>query len=374
MQTNRRNWLKQMGLGTLGLGAARLNGFAATPSPVDEFRYKSFDDTPVRLSSNENPYGPSPLARAAMSEHINASNRYSWELGPNLIAAIARKNNLATDHIMLGAGSTEVLDLASRLAALNKGSFVMSFPAYPYWSATLENLGFKKISIPLTADKKNDLPAMLNAIQPDTQLVYLCNPNNPSGTICKHDELVHFVQEASKKAWVLIDEAYIDFTSEPSLSYLVAENKKLVIARTFSKIYGLAGARVGYAIANPATIEQLSRMQSWPNGGISVVSVAAAIASLKDEKFVKETHSLNQEARTYTIEQMERLQIPCIPSYTNFIYFSLANHQPDFFAQLKQHNILGTGIYEEQGKWSRITVGTIPEMQKLISAIGSTHS
>jgi len=320
MQTNRRNWLKQMGLGTLGLGAARLNGFAATPSPVDEFRYKSFDDTPVRLSSNENPYGPSPLARAAMSEHINASNRYSWELGPNLIAAIARKNNLATDHIMLGAGSTEVLDLASRLAALNKGSFVMSFPAYPYWSATLENLGFKKISIPLTADKKNDLPAMLNAIQPDTQLVYLCNPNNPSGTICKHDELVHFVQEASKKAWVLIDEAYIDFTSEPSLSYLVAENKKLVIARTFSKIYGLAGARVGYAIANPATIEQLSRMQSWPNGGISVVSVAAAIASLKDEKFVKETHSLNQEARTYTIEQMERLQIPCIPSYTNFIF------------------------------------------------------
>lgn len=373
MLSNRRIWLKQMGLGALSIGALRLDGFAENPSAYT-FRNPAAGDHPIRLSSNENPYGPSPMARAAMSEYISASNRYSWELGPELIAALAQKNQLAAGHLMLGTGSTEVLDLASRLAALNKGSFIMSFPTYPFWSATLENLGLKKISIPLTADKKNDLSAMLNAIQPDTQLIYLCNPNNPTGTICKHDELVHFVQEASKKAWVLIDEAYIDFTSEPSLSYLVTENKKLVIARTFSKIYGLAGARIGYAMANPATIEQLSRMQSWPNGGISVVSAAAALASLKDEKFVKETHALNQKARSFTIEQMERLHIPCITSYTNFIYFSLVNHQQDFFAQLKQHNIAGTGIYEEQGKWSRITVGTLPEMQKLVNAIDTKHS
>ncbi|WP_037360603.1 histidinol-phosphate transaminase [Asinibacterium sp. OR53] len=373
MLSNRRNWLKQMGLGALSISVSRLNGFASAP-PAYIPRYNLADGQSVRLSSNENPYGPSPMARAAMSEYITASNRYSWQLGPDLITALAQKNNLTADHIILGAGSTQVLDLASRLAALNKGSFVMSFPTYPYWSATLENLGMKKISVPLTADKKNDLSAILKAIQPDTQLVYLCNPNNPTGTICNHEELVHFVEEASKKAWVLVDEAYIDFTSERSLSSLVNENKKLVIARTFSKIYGLAGARIGYAMAHPATIEQLSRMQSWPNGDISVVSTAAAIASLKDEKFVKETHALNQHARRYTIEQMERLNIPCIPSHTNFIYFSLANHQPDFFEQLKQNNILGTGIYEEQGKWSRITVGTLPEMQKLISAIDTAHA
>lgn len=127
-------------------------------------------------------------------------------------------------------------------------------------------------------------------------------------------------------------------------------------------------------MANPDTIELLSRMQSWPNGGISVVSAAAALASLKDEAFVKQTYTLNQEARSFTIEQMELLHIPCIPSHTNFIYFSLVNHQQDFFAQLKQHNILGTDIYEKQGKWSRITVGTISEMQKLINAIDTAHA
>lgn len=373
MLSNRRNWLRQMGLGALSISASRLNGFAEKPSPY-AFHKLSSGENLIRLRSNENPYGPSPMARVAMNEHVNTSNRYNWDLYPELIDAIARKNNLTPGYILLGAGSTEVLDLTSRLAALNKGSFVMSLPTYPFWSATLENLGLKKISVPLTADKKNDLPAMLNAIQPDTQLVYLCNPNNPTGTICKHDELVHFIQEASKKAWVLVDEAYIDFTSEQSLSHLVSENKKLVIARTFSKIYGLAGARIGYAMANPDTIELLSRMQSWPNGGISVVSAAAALASLKDEAFVKQTYTLNQEARSFTIEQMELLHIPCIPSHTNFIYFSLVNHQQDFFAQLKQHNILGTDIYEKQGKWSRITVGTISEMQKLINAIDTAHA
>lgn len=374
MLSNRRNWLKQMGLGALGVSVARLNGFASAQPAAYQFRYDPAGDSPIRLSSNENPYGPSPMARTAMSEYLTASNRYSWELGPDLVNALAKKNNLSADHILLGAGSTEILDLTSRVAAMNKGSFVMSYPTYPFWAATLENMGLKKISVPLTADKKNDLPAMLKAIQSDVQLVYLCNPNNPTGTICRHDELVDFVQEASKKAWVLVDEAYIDFTSEQSLSSLVTENKKLVVARTFSKIYGLAGARIGYAMANPATIEQISKMQSWPNGGISVVSTAAALASLKDGQFVKETHHLNQEARSYTIEQMEGMHIPCIPSHTNFIYFSLVNHQPDFFAQLKQHNIAGTGIYEEQGKWSRITVGTLPEMQKLISAIGTAHA
>ncbi len=367
MQTDRRNWLKQMSLGAIGISASRLQSFAS-PTPV--FLKHSTADAPIKLSSNENPYGPSPLARIAISDKMLLSNRYNWELTAELISSIANKHHVTFDNILMGAGSTEILDLVARFAALKGGSFMVAEPTFSYWTVTAQKLGLKKVSVPLTKDKRHHLPNMLEAITPDTNLIYICNPNNPTGTICEREELVTFIKEASKKALVLVDEAYIDFTEQPSLCDLVVDNKNLVIAKTFSKIYGLAGARVGYAVGHTATLEQLSQLQTWPNGSISVISTAAALASFKDEQFVKETYSLNQKVRNYTIEQLERLGITCIASNSNFIYFSLANYKKDFFEQLKKNKIIGTKIYEEQGQWSRITVGTMYEMEKFINAVG----
>jgi histidinol-phosphate aminotransferase len=366
MQTDRRNWLRQLSIVTAGLSVGPLKAFA---SPSHHYFKKHKGDSPIILRSNENPYGPSPLARLAMADYINSSNRYNWNLGSELIAALAKKNDVAPGNILLGAGSTEILDLTVRFAAQQKGNFIIADPSYGYWTDTAQKLGLTKIVVPLTAGKKHDLSAILKAIKPNTRLVYLCNPNNPTGTICDRDELVKFITEASKKTIVLIDEAYIDFSGQESLCKLVHENKNLVIAKTFSKIYGLAGARVGYGIAEESTLEQITQLQSWPNGGISVLSVAAALASLQDESFVKETFSLNEKAKQYTIQRLELLKIPCIPSYSNFIYFSLADYRKDFFEQLKNNNISGTKIYEENGKWSRITIGTMDEMQKFISAL-----
>ena len=366
MESNRRFWLKQIGLGVAGIGLANFKSFA---SPTQDFFKFSPDNLPIKLSSNENPYGPSPLARNAMIDNINISNRYNWQLTSELIETLAKKNNVAADNILMGAGSTEILDLVARFSALKKGSLIIADSSYAYWTDTAQKLGLKKITVPLTADKKLNLDAMLKAIKPDTKLIYVCNPNNPTGTICDRNKLIKFITEATKKAMVLVDEAYIDFTDQQSLSSLVIENKNLVVAKTFSKIYGLAGARIGYAIANTKTIEQLGEIQSWVNGSISVPSTAAALASLKDEKFVSETYSLNQKARQFTIEKLEKLNLVCIPSYSNFIYFSLTNYKKDFFEQLKTNNIIGTKIYEEQGKWTRITVGTMQEIQKFISAI-----
>ena len=367
MQTNRRLWLKQIGLGVAGIGLANFETFA---SPTKDFFKDSVGDLPIRLSSNENPYGPSPMARTAMVDNINISNRYNWQLSSELIDALAKKNNIASANILMGAGSTEILDLVARFSALEKGSFIIADPSYSYWTETAQKLGLKKIAVPLTADKKHDLPAMLKAIKADTKLIYVCNPNNPTGTICDRNSLVEFITEATKKAMVLVDEAYIDFTTRQSLSAIAVKNENLVIARTFSKIYGLAGARVGYAIANDKTIDQLSELQSWANGSITVMSTAAALASLKDEKFVSETFSLNEKARQFTIDQLERSGLKPIHSNTNFIYFSLTNYQKDFFQQLKTNNISGTRIYEEKGNWTRITVGTMQEMQKFVAAIG----
>lgn len=366
MQTNRRNWLKQIGLGFAGIGLANAKTFA---SPVRQIIEYNPGGLPIKLSSNENPYGPSPLARNAMVENINISNRYNWQLTAELVTALAKKNSITDDNILMGAGSTEILDLTARFAALKKGSLIIADPSYGYWTDTAEKAGLEKIAVPLTSDKKLDLPGMLKVIRSDTRLIYICNPNNPTGTICERDALIKFINQASEKAMVLVDEAYIDFTNQQTVSMLTMENKNLIVAKTFSKIYGLAGARIGYAVGNANTIAQLSELQSWINGSISVASTAAALASLKDEKFVSETYLLNEKARQYTIDQLQRLNLTCIPSHANFIYFSLANYKKDFFQQLKNNNIIGTKIYEERGKWTRITVGTMQEMQKFIGAI-----
>ena len=364
---NRRNWLKQIGLGTIGLGLCQFETFA---NPVEEdFVFKNSDKSPILLRSNENPYGPSPLARSAMAKSINISNRYGWNLSSELIKLIAKENKVTDQNILLGAGSTEILDLVLQYAALSKGNFILAETTFNYWTAPSEKLGIKKITVPLTQDKKHDLTAMLAAIDSETKMVYLCNPNNPTGTICEREKLVAFIKEASQKAIVFVDEAYIDFTKEQSLSDLVAENKNLIITKTFSKMHGLAGARIGYAVAAASTIDELSILKSAPNLTLSVVSIAAAMASLNDQKFLQQVYTANEEVKRYTIEQLTQLNLTCIPSYSNFIYFSLENYKKDYFKQLEDHNIMGTKIYEENGKWTRITIGTMKEMQQFIAAI-----
>ena len=363
---NRRNWLKQISLGTIGLGFCHFEAFA---NPSEEYLLPNFDKSPILLRSNENPYGPSPLARIAMTKSINSSNRYAWNLYPELITTIAQKNNVSDNNIMLGAGSTEILDLVLQYTALQKGNFLMAETTYDYWTDPFKKLGLKKITVPLTKNKKHDLTAMLKAIDSDTKMIYICNPNNPTGTICDRENLISFIKEASKKAIVFVDEAYIDFTKEQSLCNLVLENKNLIITKTFSKMYGLAGARIGYAVANASTIDELNTLKSSPSLSISAISTAAAIASLNDQKFIKEVYIANEEVKKFTIDQLTLLNLTCIPSYSNFIYFSLENYRKDYFKQLETNNILGTKIYEENGKWTRITIGTMKEMQQFIEAI-----
>lgn len=368
MATNRRLWLKQVGLGIAGIGFAQFETYAA-PATLEFIESKEDSNSLVLLRSNENPYGPSPLARKALSGNFNISNRYNWDISAQLISAVSNRNNVKDENILLGAGSTEILDLVARYAASEHGNYVIADPSYDYWTVVLDNMGLKKIRVPLTADKKNDLNAMLGAINKDTKLVYICNPNNPTGTICEREQLVKFITKVSPKTIILVDEAYLDFTNEQSLSNLVTEYPNLIITKTFSKIYGLAGARVGYAIAHKLIIDNLSKMQSSPNGSVSVLSRVAAIASLTDNKFISECYSLNEIVRKYTMDELKKLNLDYISSSANFIYFSLANFKKDYFQQLKNSNIQGTRIYEDDGKWTRITVGSIDEMKRFIKAI-----
>lgn len=369
METNRRLWLKKIGIGIAGIGLTNFNAFA---SPlVSENLIDSFENDAnlIFLRSNENPYGPSPLARKAFVDNANISNRYNWDVATQLISDLAKKNSVKDENILLGAGSTEILDLVAKFVSLKKGNYVIADPSYEYWTVTLDYLGLTKNKVPLTTDKKINLQAMLEAVNKDTKLVYICNPNNPTGTICEREALVEFVTKISQNTIVLIDEAYLDFTKQQSLSNTINDHKNIIIVKTFSKIYGLAGARIGYAIANKTIIDNLANSQSNTNNSVSVLSKLAAIASLKDDKFISNCYLLNENVRQYTISELQKLNCECISSNTNFIYFSLAKYNKDYFKQLENNNIQGGKIYEEQGKWTRITVGKMDEMKKFIKAI-----
>lgn len=368
MENSRRIWLKQIGLGIAGIGLANVS-YASPVMSEAFFENLENDNNVIFLRSNENPYGPSPLARKAFIENANISNRYNWDVATQLISDLAKKNSVKEENILLGAGSTEILDLVARFASLNKGNYVIAEPSYDYWTATLDNLGLTKHKIPLTTDKKINLQAMSEAVNQDTKLVYICNPNNPTGTVCEREALMEFITKIPQNTIVLIDEAYLEFTKQQSLSNMVDDHKNIIIAKTFSKIYGLAGARIGYAIADKTTIDDLANLQSNTNNSVSVLSKLAAIASLKDDKFVSDCYSLNEQVRQYTINELQKLNCECISSNTNFIYFSLAKYNKDYFRQLENNQIQGGRIYEEQGKWTRITVGKMDEMQKFIKAI-----
>ena len=369
MENRRRLWLKQIGLGIAGIGLANVKSYASSvTSEVYLDNLESHNDL-IFLRSNENPYGPSLLARKVFVDNANISNRYNWDVGTQLIADLAKTNNVNDENILLGAGSTEILDLVAKLVSFGKGNYVIADPSYDYWTVTLDNLGLTKNRIPLTADKKVNLKAMSEAINQETRLVYICNPNNPTGTICQREALVEFVTNISKNTLVLIDEAYLEFTKQHSISNIVNDHNNVIVAKTFSKIYGLAGARIGYAIANKTIIDSLSNLQSNTNNSVSVLSKLAAIASLKDDKFISNCYLLNENVRQYTINELEKLNCRCISSNTNFIYFSLEKYNKDYFEQLEKNNIQGGRIYEEQGKWTRITVGKMNEMEKFIKAI-----
>ncbi|MFD2600485.1 pyridoxal phosphate-dependent aminotransferase [Flavobacterium suzhouense] len=365
MENNRRDWFKKTGLAVLGLSLTSLESFALDDIDVSVIA----EDVPVRLSSNENPYGPSQASRAAMAAAVNGSNRYAWVQTEKLAEAIAKKNGLEAGNVLMSPGSMEMLDVAGRIAAKTKGSIVISANTFGYWVNAAMQLGAERIEVPLTKDKKNDLDALLKAMRADTRLVYICNPNNPTGTVLKTQELIAFINEASKKAIVLVDEAYIEFTDEVSMCSLVKDNKNVIVVRTFSKIYGLAGARIGYAMAHADTIAVMDKLQAYIPGGVSAVSGAGALAALNDTAFITKTRTLNEAAKSFTVQEFKKLGIECISTSTNFIYFSLANYKKDFFKLLESNKIEGTGIFEEDGKWSRITIGTMEDMQKLIKAI-----
>src|SRR4030095_6149016 len=287
--SSRRQWLRNT--------TAALAGVSLAPAifATEKERYRAAGI--ILLNGNENAYGPSTAARKAMTEATGTSHRYPDDQLSALKKQVAEFWGVGMENILFGAGSSEFLGLVSLLVSSTKGKIITAEPSYRVWNGQAESfgLGFKRI--PVANDKTLDLVSMMSAMDADTRMMYVCNPNNPIGTYVEDHLLRNFVIECSKKCVVLIDEAYTEFADLPSLKDLAIKNPNIVVAKTFSKIYGLAGARIGYVIGHPDTIKKLSAFQPWPDANISAVAVAAASAALKDQPFVKDCKEKIAQAR-----------------------------------------------------------------------------
>jgi histidinol-phosphate aminotransferase len=359
--TSRRQWLKTTATAVTGLGLSPVL-FAA-----EREKYRAAGI--IILNSNENAYGPSAAARKALSAAAAISNRYPDDAVALLKKQIADFYKTGTENILLGAGSSEIIGLVALLVSTGKGNIVTADPAYRVWNDQATAMGFQFKRVPLANDKTHDLAGMLSATDENTRLMYVCNPNNPVGTYAEDHLLRAFVTECSKKCMVFIDEAYTEYADLRSLNDMAVKNKNIIVAKTFSKIYGLAGARVGFAIAHPETINRLGAYQPWPDANVSTASAAAASAALSDQPFVKECREKTKQARELCFKTFNELQLEFIPSHTNFILFNIGKIGTDFTMKMQAKNIYVQYRDHFGGKWCRVSMGTIEEMEMFCKAL-----
>jgi histidinol-phosphate aminotransferase len=362
MPTDRRSWLKQSSLALAGLGLSPLL------TAAEEKKFFS-PANPILLNSNENAYGPSSLAQKAILGAYKNSNRYPDDYIPLLKKKIADHWNVGAENILMGAGSSDIIGLSCQHVAKTKGHIVTGEPSYKVWNNQASSFGltFKRVS--LTDDRKPDLSKMVASIDSESRMIYFCNPNNPTGTFVDPSQLKDHAAAAAQKTFVFLDEAYAEYAELPSLAEWAVKTPNVVVAKTFSKVYGLAGARVGYAMAHPDTIKSLSSYQPWPDAGVSVVSSAAATAALDDQAFVKECREKAKTAREMCYDCFKKYSLEYIPSSTNFILFNIDKLKGNFTSLMQAKNIYVQFREHFGGKWCRVSMGTIEEMQQFCSAL-----
>ncbi len=358
---NRRQWLKSTVAGVAGLAVARqlLTTPVRAQHEVDRSAKRS---EPVRISSNENPFGPSPAAQAAMLQAMEKSCRYPFAESQELMKIIAAKEGCTADNIVLGVGSGEILDIVGFHFGLQKGEIIIADPGYTQLVRAAESQGGKGIKVPVNAKLEHDLSAMASKIGPKTSMMYVCNPNNPTGTIVNAAELKAFAVETAKKVPVFIDEAYLDCADDyeaQTAVKLVAEGHNVVIARTFSKIYGMAGLRMGYGIM-PAKLAK--EVKALSTGSVNMMGVVAATASLQDASYVAETRAKIKAGRDALIAVIKDLKKEYAEPQGNFVFFKTGMPIATFQEKMKAEMVLVGRPFPPLTEWARISIGTPEEM------------
>jgi histidinol-phosphate aminotransferase len=322
----------------------------------------------VRLSSNENPYGPCPKALQAMTDSFGLACRYPDEHNNVLIDKLATLNNVDRSQILLGDGSGEILKLCAEIfTGPQNGKLVAADPTFEAILRHATANGAEVVKVPLTNTFAHDPPKMLAAAKGG--LIYVCNPNNPTASITPKDDLRDFITKTPRETMILVDEAYFHFADSPDYETvipLVKDHPNLIVSRTFSKIYGMAGLRCGYCVAPKETIERMRRNQMWDS--VNCMALAAATASLDDPDHVPNGQRLNKEAKQFTTSELEKIGYKIIPSQANFIMFDCKRPVVPLIKAMKEQNVHVGRLFPALPNHMRLTIGKKAEMEAFLTA------
>ncbi len=331
-------------------------------------------DSIIKVASNENPFGPSPLAQAAMQKAIAGANLYPDGNAFYLKQKLAAKLGVEPANLVLGNGSNEIIEFAGH-ALLEPGTdIVVSQYCFAIYPIVAKMFGASVTTVP-AKNYGHDLPAMLRAIKPRTRIVFVANPNNPTGTLAAREDLIKFVNDVPDNVLLAMDEAYLEFLDEPvDLVPLIrlGARKNLILMRTFSKIYGLAGLRIGYGIAAPELVSALEKIRQPFNANL--LAQTAALAALDDDEHVRRTRQNNFTGLEFFMQAFRQLKLEYVPSFANFILVRVVEGQKVFDAMQKLGVITRPMGGYQLPEWIRISIGTPQENERCLGALKQSIS
>lgn len=370
---SRRQFAQLLGAGAAATAFSRAYAKQKTTAPASA----PTGQTVVRLSSNENPYGPSSQALKAMTDSFPLANRYPDEHADGLTDALAKINGVSPDQILVGDGSGEILKLCAAAftgpatkdaaAGSRQGPLVVADPTFEAILNHAHVAGAEVVKVPLTPSFAHDLPKMLAAAQGG--LIYLCNPNNPTASITPKGQVRDFIAKTPRQTMILVDEAYFHYADSPDYEGvipLIKDYPNLMVARTFSKVYGMAGLRCGYCVGQKETIDRMRPHQPWDS--VSIMAIAAATANLNDPDQVANGRRLNSEAKAFTLSELEKMGYKTIASQANFIMTDVKRSVKPLIEALKQRNVQIGRLFPALPNHMRITIGKTSEMEAFLSA------
>ncbi len=319
------------------------------------------------LDSNENPFGMCDAARDALLVAAEEANRYPGEYQAELRKRIAEYHGVPVDQVATGSGSTDILRQAAGAWVRSDGSLVQAKPTFEALAFYSRARGFDAVSVPVDKAGRHDLEAMRAAIGNDTKLVYICNPGNPTGTLMRQSDLDAFIEDLPPHVVVLVDEAYHHYVEDPdyvsSLAHL-EKGRNVLVARTFSKVYGMAGLRAGYAIGPAPLIEEL-RIQRLQNN-INAIAGACAVASLNDEKYHHSQRMLNAEARKILTDALESRGYDYWDSHTNFVMIMLGQEVGPTIRAFRERGVYVGRPFPDVPTNLRVSIGTAEQMKRFV--------
>jgi histidinol-phosphate aminotransferase len=360
---SRRGFTKLLGAGAAYAALRPALGLSeSTPAPAET---KPSDV--VRLSSNENPYGPSPAALKAMTAAFALAWKYPDETQDELIEALAKLNQVSKEQILLGAGSGEILKVSVAAFTGTDKKLVVGDPTFEAAAGHAKASHAEVVKVKLNSTYGHDLAKMQDV--PNVGLHYVCNPNNPTASITPKGDLRAFIGKVPRETMVLVDEAYHHFVESAdyeSVIPLVKDYPNLMVARTFSKVYGMAGLRCGYCVAQPDKIELMRAQQAWEC--VSVMALVAARASLDDNAQVENGRKNNSETRKFVCGELDKLRFTYIPSHANFMMIDMRREVKPVIAAFKDKKVHVGRLFPPLPNFMRVTIGTKPQMERFLAA------